>query len=429
MKIQLFKAIFFCLSIVFLPSLRAQMPTENWKADLAILKTELPVRHPDLFYKWPKAAFEKAIDDLSLQLAGQTDLQIGLRLQAIISQLQDAQTFIELRPFLQRTNPIPFGLGKYSDGIYLSGTVRRFGHLAAKKLIKVNDIAIEEVIRRLGMFVPQENSYCLYKDALNWLRFPDAFKMAGISKGDSLLLLLENTEGKQGLGYVFPLDLKNPSDMQPVKNQQDNSALRWQPAASFFSVNWIAQDSVIHVLYHRCLSQEIALEDGDEASAEQFPPFQPLSDSIIALVEKYPGAKLLIDLRFNPGGASSDGARLAERLAHIPSVNQKHKLLVAVNLYTNQAAIDVASEFRLKTNALIIGEPTAGKPNHFVKTRMFTLPNSKLQVFHPTVKVSYVSSDPMTLMPDQIIPLNYADYRKGADPVYEWVVQQKNKGN
>jgi hypothetical protein len=416
---------FFAGGLLVNTSARAQYSAEQWKADIEILRTELPARHPDLFKNWSREAYNQALDEVATHAGVDNNLQMGLRLQAVLARFRDAQTYADLKPFLLRTNPIPFGLGKYSDGVYLSGTVRKFGHLGAKKVITVNGMPMEEVTRRLGMFVSAENDLTVYKEAYNWLRFPESFKMVGISQSDSLLLLLENEQGKQGLGYVYPIDLKNPADMQPMRSQAANTTLRWQPAESFYSVHWLAADSVLHVLYHRCLSHEMAEAAGDAATAEMFPYWQPVADSILAQLRRHPGARLLFDLRFNPGGGASDGIALADSLAKIPAVNQKNKLFVATTLYTGQAAIEIAGAFRTRTRATLVGEPTAGRPNHFGGSGSFILPNTRMPIMHATSVVNSVFGNPDTLQPDQLIELNYTTYRAGGDPVYEWVKKQR----
>lgn len=400
----------------------AQTTPQQWQADFEILKKELPLRNPDMFSKYKAGAFEKDLNALAGQLNGQTEFATALRLQAILSKFAEGQTRLDLKPLMLRETPIPFGMGWYADGLYVSGTVVKFERAVGKKVVGINGFTTKEALAKMGMFSPLENEICLHYDVLNWFRFPTALRLAGISKSDTLDLLLENAAGKQETVRMFPLDITRRNDMMPAQIQQDKRDIRWQAAHGYFSLQYLPTDSVLYVQYNRCVSMEMAIAEGaEEASAQRFPPFTPLADSVLHFLQLNPRTKLFVDLRFNSGGNPSDGINFATRLAALPSVNSKGRLFVATNLYTTGAAIDVAAEFRNKTKATLIGDPPAGRPNRFVEPHMFTLPNSRIEINYATKFRQAVPGNPDILKPDVLMELPFADFKAGKDPVLDYV--------
>lgn len=399
----------------------AQLTPQQWQSDLELLKKSMSEQAPLFFQRQSKKSFEQAISDLSAKLPQLNNFQTALSIQSILARAHDGNTYAELKSLMMAENPIPFGLGYYADGIFVSGTVKKFEKAMGKKVLKINGQDIKSVVERLSMFVSSDNDLSVMRDGFNLIRFPGAFKMAGISANDTLNLLLENSSGKTELVKLYPINLKNSKDMMPLATQQEQKDLRWQPMQNYYTNHWLAEDSTLYIQYNRCLSAEMSLEAGDSISARQLPPFAPFADSIIAFLQRTPGTKLLFDLRFNTGGNPADGLRLIERIKADPNLNRKDRIFVATNLYTAGAAITIASQFGKETNAQIIGEKPGGKPNQTAGLRSFTLPNSKLTIYFPTKKIVTVKGDPDFLELDQEIPLPYLDFKTGKDPVLDFV--------
>lgn len=81
-------------------------------------------------------------------------------------------------------------------------------------------------------------------------------------------------------------------------------------------------------------------------------------------------------------------------------------------------------DFKRLTNAVFVGEETAGKPNHFGEVRGFQLPASQLKVRYSTNYFKYTDENTNTIIPDIAIEMSFSDFMKGIDPVYEWVKKQ-----
>ncbi|MEQ1744656.1 MAG: hypothetical protein ABMA02_04470 [Saprospiraceae bacterium] len=404
-------------------ALLAQMSAEQWQADMALLRRELPKRHPNLFQFSPREVFEADLNNLAANLDGKSDLHIALELQTIVAKVRDAQTRVELTPLLQQhSKVIPVGFGWYADGLYVSGTVKRFAPALGKKVLAINGIETEEALQRISRFFARENAESVRREGPTWLRFSEAVRLAGVAKDDTLTLLMQDESGQRYLVKTFPLDFKtDKAGLQPAQFMPKNPDLRWNPMKQVYSLAWLETDRIAYLQYNGCFSQEMALAMGDSTSASQLPAFRPYVDSLFALLERRPDARLFFDLRFNNGGNPADGIALAEHLSAMPFINLPNRVFVATNRYTSGAAVEIAAAFRAKTNATIIGEPPGHRPNHIGDPSYLILPNSQLQVFHGTRPVQALPGNPDTLQPNIAIELPFEAFRNGRDPVLDHV--------
>ncbi|MFN0012910.1 MAG: hypothetical protein ACKVU2_00040 [Saprospiraceae bacterium] len=404
-------------------ALMAQAGAEQWQADMALLRQELPKRHPNLFRFSPREVFESDLNNLAANLDGKSDLHIALELQSIVARARDAHTRVELTPLLQQySKVIPVGFGWYADGLYVSGTVKRFAPALGKKVLAINGIDTEEALQRISRFFACENAETVRREGPTWLRFSEAVRLAGVSRDDTLALLMQDESGQRYLVKTFPLDFKaDKASLQPAQFMPKNPDLRWDPMKQIYSLAWLEADRIVYLQYNGCFSREMALAMDDSTSAGQLPSFQPYVDSLVALLERRPDCRLFFDLRFNNGGNPADGIALVERLAAMPFVNLPNRIFVATNRYTSGAAVEIAAAFRAKTNATIIGEPPGHRPNHIGAPSYLILPNSQLQVFHGTRPVQALPDDPDVLQPNITIELPFEAFRNGRDPVLDHV--------
>lgn len=401
---------------------QAQPGIERWQADIDLLQRELPKRHPDFYRYYPQKNFESELATLRSNLNGKTDLQIGLELQSIVAKARDAHSRLELTPLLQQQTVIPVGFGWYADGLYVSATVKKFAPALGKRVLEINGMKTEAALERIGRFIARENEESVRKDGPQWFRFPEAIRMAGVSETDTLALLVVDDKGQRYFLKVHPLDFqKDRSGLQPAQFVPKAPDLRWNPMKQVFSLNWLAPENIVYLQYNACLGQEMMLAIGDSVSASQLPPFQPVADSLFRLLEDHPGARFFFDLRFNNGGHTADGLALAERIAATPFLNLPNRVFIATNRYTAGAAAEIAAAFSKMTNATLIGETPAQRPNHFGDLQSFYLPNSRIQVFHGSRPVAILPGNPDKLRIDIPLELPFSDFRDGRDPLLDYV--------
>ncbi|MBK9337321.1 MAG: hypothetical protein IPM98_12385 [Lewinellaceae bacterium] len=400
-----------------------QLSAEQWRADIALLQRELPKRHPNLYQYYPQPAFEADLAKLAENLEGKNDLQVALEIQAVVARFQDAHTRLELSSLIQQQGKvIPVGLGWYAEGLFVSGTVQRFAPALGKKVLEINGLETSVALERMAHLFARENEESVRRDAPTWLRFPEAMRLAGVAQNDTLALLVADEKGQRYFVKTYPIDFKtDKTGLQPAQFVPKNPDLRWNPVKQIYSLEWLEADRIVYLQYNACFSQEMALAAGDSTGAMQLPPFQIFVDSVLAILDRRPDSRFFLDLRFNNGGLPYDGIALADRLAAMPFVNLPNRIFVATNRYTSGAAVEIAAAFQARTNATLLGEAPAQRPNHIGDPTFLILPNSRIQVFYGTRQVQILPGNPDALRLSVPLELPFGVFRDGRDPLLDYV--------
>ena len=178
------------------------------------------------------------------------------------------------------------------------------------------------------------------------------------------------------------------------------------------------------MLYNKCHSRKLAAERGDAEAAQKLPAFEAFTRKAFETLNDKPVDKLIFDMRYNGGGNSSQGTEFVERLAQALKQHPQVAVYVVLGRDTFSSAILNAMDFKQLTNAVFVGEETAGKPNHFGEVRSFQLPSSKVLVNYSTKYFKRSEKEIETIEPDMSIEMSFADFKKGVDPVFEWIKAQ-----
>ena len=84
------------------------------------------------------------------------------------------------------------------------------------------------------------------------------------------------------------------------------------------------------------------------------------------------------------------------------------------------AAVDLHND----VHAILVGEPTSNKPNHYGQMESFELPNSKIKVTYSTKHFHLIrNADPPSLDPDIDVPCSLEDFLAGRNPVFDAVLR------
>lgn len=188
-----------------------------------------------------------------------------------------------------------------------------------------------------------------------------------------------------------------------------------------FRYRFFKEDNILFIQYNRCWSKELEEKFRGGENAENLPSFVEFKDEILNLIQNENIGKILFDLRFNGGGSSPQGTKFIEELSSIKSINQKGKLFVAISQHTFSSAVINAMNFRQLTNAILVGNPTGGSPNHYGEVRTLILPKTQMEIYHSTNYFKYIDEDLKAVIPDVTIPTQFIDISNGIDPIYEYV--------
>jgi hypothetical protein len=411
-------AVVIVLAAVCPPLTQAQNDSPRdaaWRADLATLAAELPQRHVAPFAKVSQADFEAAVADLDAAIPALTDEQITVRLMQLVAMIGDAHTALGLN-ITADTLVFPLSFYAFSDGLVLLVSPADYSAALGGRLVKIQDTPIEDVIAALGTAIAHANN--------GWLRVRAADSL-------SIAMLL------YGLGIIpdmtqatFTFETPNGAtvalDVSSMPRGQLGS-LNWQSAldpaavpAAFRSHNppnywydYLADSGTLYIDYAICT----------EAASW---PFADFMAGALAVLDAQPVERVVVDLRANSGGDSTLLEPLIDALAQRANINRAGHLFVLIGPRTFSSAVLNAIQFKQRTAAILLGEPTGSEPNHYGEVQSFTLPNSGLSVYYSTKQFVYIEGDHSSaLQPDQVVPLTAADLLAGRDPVLAAAVAWK----
>lgn len=149
---------------------------------------------------------------------------------------------------------------------------------------------------------------------------------------------------------------------------------------------------------------------------------------LFAFAESHPVDRIVFDLRWNGGG--NHGLNLPLLRALIKSrLDERGRVFVLTSRHTFSAAQNFVNLLERFTNAIFVGEPTGGRPNHYGDARAFVLPESRLEIQASTH--FWQDMDPRdnrTWTPPQVaVAMAFEDYRTGSDPVLRAAITYTSK--
>ena len=426
--IEMREEILTVLMVILLCSVSSaqQDKSQAWKSDIEYLKTELPKRHKDLFFRIDKTTFEGKLDELSNALSNKTESEIAISLQKIIAEIGDDHTSIDYQRILQSAGIFPLTLYWFSDGLYVLATLEKYKPALGSRIIAINDVPISEVTARLSSLLAKTNDALVKHRIPNMLPSIALLRHFEIIDSNSARFGLVDPNGAEKNLLIDELNIKAPGpNIRFVGFTPKSYPLSWSNQRSLFWSRFLEDDGILYVQYNRCWSRELEEKHGSKARAEKMPSFEAFSSQILADLKKAEVRKFVLDLCFNPGGSSPQGTELAKRVSELSNINQQGKIFVLIGKRTYSSAVINAIDFKNNTEAILVGEPTSGKPNHFGEVNKFKLPNSGLSVSYSTKYFKYLKEDPDSLMPDITVETTFNDFASGKDPMLDAIRQYK----
>ena len=403
-------------------ALSAQNTTQiDWKGDLDFLKKELPQKHFNFFATRSEKDFLKGIDAIQTVCENLTDFQVALRMQQLIAKFGDSHTRLNFMSQFDRNQLLPLGLMCANDKLYVLCTTQEYRQLLGCQITSINKFPVATVIDSISTLFTIDNRAIQRAQILYYIPYVQILEYFGFTKEKEVSIEFLTSANELMNCRIKPtlITLDNKAEFRPDSLSFGNKNMKL-----LFTDSYFPQDKIYYILYNKCLSKEVMLSYGNKEQAETLPSFEEFAQKVLGVLNKEPIDKIIFDLRSNGGGSSAQGTALIEKIAAFLQENPHIKTYVVIGRNTFSSAILNAMDFKRLTNAVFVGEETAGKPNHFGEVRAFTLPSSKLQVNYSTNYFKNVEEDVNTLTPDVLLETSFVDFSKGIDPVYEWVKKQ-----
>ena len=379
---------------------------EQWRQDLKHLSKELPRRHKNAFHTVSREAFERAVAELDAAIPALQEFEIIVRLQQIIAMVGDAHT--SLSTFPPKTfRRYPLTLSWFGSELRVTRTTAAYRPALGGRVLRIGDLSVAEASDRVSHLVPHENDYWVSYVSVGSMTSPEVlFTLKILPSLEHGQWTFENAEGKQ-----FSLDI---------------SAL---PADE--KIEWLSTLKEVP-LYRQRLGEQFwftALPDSQTlyVNLRGYPEtniFKRIADDLLKSVAASPPKRLVIDVRQNTGGDFNKGRYLLSGLMKLEAFRSRGRVYVITGRATQSAAMVNALDFRKEINAVLVGEPTGGRPNSYSENDEFRLPNSNLEVSYSTRYYKFQDTDTPAVMPDKIIEASWDTYPSGRDVVLEWILAQ-----
>jgi hypothetical protein len=382
----------------------------RWREDLAYLARELPRLHVNAFHSVDQVTFEEAVQQLDAAIPSLSDADIVTRLMALVALVGDGHTRLDVQPLYGGPDGWQvYGLGLewLEDGWFVVGAVPEAASEIGARVVAIEDVPMEEIFASLTPLIAADNEADRLVQARGLMVTPQVLTAVGVlanpGEAEFSLIRPDNTTVTRRLSPIDPvaeysryLDL---SHTYPAAAQQ----LARQKPDQLYWFSYLPEHRAIYFQYDVCGEME------DK-------PFADFTEALFAVVDKKPVDRIVIDLRDNGGGHSAVIWPFLDALAERPHL----AVYTLVGRNTVSSAVINAIQLDREHGAVLVGEPTGGRPNLYGEVRHFALPNVGLEVSYATKYFHLVEdADPPALEPEIATPLTLTDQIAGRDAALE----------
>ena len=418
---------FVLAALVFLP-LRGAAQTSDlldsagvrrWREDLAVLRSEMPARHANLFHAMTRAQFDSALTAIDRRLPALARHQVVVELQKLDALVGDGHSNVSpWRDTAAVFHELPVTLYAFEDGLFVRSAAAQQAGLVGARVVAIGGVPVEEALARVRPLISHDNEMGVRAWAPVLLAMPEVLHAVGLAPDPARASFrLETRAGArevelQALGR-FPM-LTGETDLSWSKRPGWVDARDRAPEALWLSAPrntyWYHALPESRSLY----CQLNAIQQKSDDSLRVF------FSRALAAADSAHAARFILDLRLNGGGDGSWNRDIVRALIK-SRYDTPGRLVVITGRRTWSAAQMLMNELENVSDAVFVGEPSASRGNVYGDSRKIVLPNSRL-----TVRVSslyWQQSDPRDnreFMPVSVAaPLTFADYAAGRDPALE----------
>ena len=391
----------------------------RWREDLAVLRSEMPARHANLFHAMTRAQFDSALTAIDRSLPRLARHQVIVELEKLDALVGDGHSNVSpWRDTAAAFHELPVSLYWFEDGFYVRAAAAGQASLVGDRVVGIGGVPIEEAVARIRPLISRDNEMGVRAWAPILITMPEVLHAVGLSDDPSRATLqVATTAGRQEVRLsasgLFPMLtgetdctwIKRPGWVDARDRARDPLWLS-DPTNTY----WYRYRSATRSLY--CQLNAIQQKAGDSLGV--------FFARAISAADSSGAERFILDLRLNGGGDGSWNREIVRALLK-SRYDVPGRLMVITGRRTWSAAQMLINELENMADVVFVGEPSASRGNVYGDSKKIVLPNS-----HLTVRVSslyWQQSDPRDTREwiDVGVPatLRYADYAAGRDPALE----------
>ncbi len=411
---------------------------EQWRADLRFLAERIPSIHPNPWHTVSEKAFAGAVDELNAAIPQLTDEQIVLELVRLVALLGEGHSFLSPIQTAAGFQLYPLRLYEFSDGIFVVDAAESYQEAIGAQVLGVGGMDMPRLYERLAPYIARDSDVGLKTmipvrlinaTMLQALGIVDditrpAFRLRERT-GEEFTLDLSPVSAEAYAAWNFPDDLGSLDTFRAFSEYTLMGGLPQRPAPLYLQARYSENFWYRYLQPSQTLYIQYNLVTSSSPGAGTLRAF---SDEVASVVATRPVARIVVDMRHNPGGDNFTYPPFLDLLTQNQAINLPNRLYIITGRHTGSAAVNFLTDLEQReSKAILVGEPTISRPNLYGDPRLLLLPNSRLEVY---ISSRYWEKSDRDDARDQIspdIPLDLfsADFFAGRDPLLEWILAQR----
>ena len=368
--------------------------------------------------------FDSEVRRIDAAIPELTDMQVITEMRRLLALLGDGHASIQPppdRPDLLKALPVVFYL--FEEGLFVAGAEADRRDLVGAQVLEIGKLTAERALDAVRPLIARDNEHWPREvgplllrqgpllDALDISSDPEriALKIVRLD-GDSETIELTADSNLVQMGQVLP---RPPGYLLLPDILGGPPPLYLRNADLSYWFEHLRDEGLVYCQINRVLD-----EPGES--------FQDFSERLMDHVDAASPDRLVIDLRWNPGGNTHLVLPFLHRVIGSPA-NRRGRLFVIIGRRTSSAAMNLTALLDRHTEAIFVGEPTGSSPTFVGETVPFELPYTRVRA--NVSDLLWQSSWPMdyrTWVPPTIYaPPTFELYRRGRDPALEAILSTR----
>jgi len=385
---------------------------EAWSRDLEALYTRLREIHPDYDVRTNAEDWQAAYDALQRDIPSLEWQGFVTRTAQFVALASDGHT--TLFPFAFHgpgfDTQYPLRAYFFEGDVYLTRVPPDQSQLAGGRILSVGGQPEDEVFADLMSTISSGSP--MWK--VNWapvaLRWPGYARALGYANADGgISISVETPDGEIATGTLAAASIDPAPELLTAfdVHNQDADYPRWMTEEAPYIYEYMPEQNAVYLIYG-------AIENAEDD------PIDAFAARMFEFIEANDVERLIIDVRNNGGGNNTFNAPFVHGVI-ASDLNHPGGIYVLTGRQTFSAAQNFVNWMERHTQALFVGEPTGGRPNHFGDAEFFTLPETLLGALVSTLRWqdSFDSDPRMWVRPDIPADLTFSDFLTGHDPALE----------
>jgi Peptidase family S41 len=383
----------------------------GWRADLQVLATEFPARHPAPYRNITRAQWDSAVASLDRRLPTLNQDQALVAFFQLVALPGDAHTTIQPNP-ARPLHFYPIELYSFEDGLFVRRADSAHAALVGARVVRFGNASAEEAMARVATIIPHENDWWVRAWGPFWLTAVEMVHGLGLTDDPNRLTLTVERGGKEETVTLTPAGTMahgegGAVDMSHwVSMRAAATPLSEQRRGELFWWTWLPDSRTLYVSL-----RGVVPAPNSATNRSQW-------NQVFALADSLQPARVVLDIRDNTGGNGGLNRYPVQQIVRRPWLDQPDRLFVIIGRRTFSAGQQFANLLEAWTQATFVGEPTGQQPSQYGDHRPLELPNSHLTVMISTV--FHQAPDEFDgrefIPPDAYAPLTSEMYRRGDDP-------------